>query len=89
MEYTIEWNRKAKKDLKSLDNSIRQQIMRFINKLERAEDPKVFGKQLTGDLTGYWSYRVGDYRIVADIQDDKLIILIVAVDHRRKVYAIS
>ena len=86
MEYTIEWDGESKKNLNSLDNSVRQQVMRFINKLEKTSNPKAFGEALTGNLAGYWKYRVGDYRIVADIQDNKLVILVIAIDHRRKIY---
>ena len=51
-----------------------------------AENPRVKGKALTGDLKGLWRYRVGDYRILADIQDDKIVILILDIGHRSKIY---
>ena len=86
MAYLIEWETEASTNFDLLDNSVKININKYLKKLVSIENPKVFGKQLTGDLTGYWSYRVGNYRIIVDIQDDKLIILIIAIDHRRKVY---
>ena len=54
------------------------------NNLENSENPRLKGKALVGNLKGYWWYRVGEYRIVADIVDNKLIIVLVS--HRREVY---
>ena len=50
------------------------------------ENPRIKGKPLTGDLKGLWRYRVGDYRILAEIQDDKIVILILDIGHRSKIY---
>ena len=50
------------------------------------ENPRIKGKALTSDLKGLWRYRVGDYRILADIQDDKIVILILDIGHRSKIY---
>jgi len=49
-------------------------------------DPRSLGEPLTGDLSGLWRYRVGDYRILAQIEDDRLIILVVHVEHRKNIY---
>jgi mRNA interferase RelE/StbE len=49
-------------------------------------DPRRFGQPLTGDLQGFWRYRVGDYRIVAEIEDNRFVVLVVTVGHRREVY---
>jgi mRNA interferase RelE/StbE len=51
-----------------------------------AEDPRRFGQALTGDAKGLWRYRVGDYRIVAAIEDDRFVVLVVTVGHRREMY---
>lgn len=50
------------------------------------ENPQIKGKALTGDLKGLWRYRVSDYKILADIQDDKIVILILDIGHRSKIY---
>jgi len=55
-------------------------------RIASAEDPRRFGRPLTGDLKGLWRYRVGDYRIVASIEDDRFVVLVVTVGRRREVY---
>ena len=79
MAYKVEIDKKAEKDFDSLDNSIRIKIDNYLKKLANAENPKVYGKQLTGNLAGYWSYRVVNYRIIADIQDDKLVVYVISI----------
>ena len=86
MNYKIEFDPKARKNLKSLDNSVRKQIKKFLDKLEKVENPKAFADRLKGNLVGCWKYRILDYRVVAKIQDDELIILIVSVGHRSTIY---
>ena len=84
--YRIELSKNASKNLKSLDNSVRQRVMKFFEKLEKTENPKSFGEALEENLSGYWKYRVGNYRIVVDIQDDQLVVLIIAIGHRSIIY---
>ena len=87
MRYTVDYTRKAEKQLSKLDAPLQKRINGWIRThLEGCEDPTVYGKPLTASLKGYWSYRVGDYRIIADIQDDKILILITEVGHRREIY---
>ena len=62
-------------------------ILNWIEKnLEGCSNPRLFGKPLSGDRKGQWRYRVGDYRIITLIQDNKLIILVIAIGHRRDIY---
>ena len=85
MAYQIKFSEKAKKDFKKLDNVIQLRITKYLKKV--SETPKAFGKALEDELVGFWSYRVADkYRIVVEIQDDKLIIYIVAVGKRETIY---
>ena len=87
MKYRVDYTRKAEKQLGKLDASVRKRINSWIRtNLDGCEDPTAYGKPLTASLKGYWSYRVGDYRIIADIQDDKILILITEVGHRREIY---
>jgi len=51
-----------------------------------ANDPRCLGKALSGRFSGLWRYRIGDYRLICDIQDKKLCVLVVEIDHRRDVY---
>ena len=70
-----------------LDKTIRNRIMKFTGKMiDSRENPRRSGKPLAGRLSDLWSYRVGDYRIIAKIKDDQFVILAVHVGHRRNVY---
>ncbi len=87
MKYKVEYTDKAIKSLRKLDPSVRKFIRAWIDKnLIDCENPRIHGKGLTANRSGQWRYRVGDYRILADIQDDKLVIIVIEVGHRREVY---
>ncbi len=82
----IELNDRAKKDFAKLDKHIQIQIFKKLKFIENLNNPKDDGKPLAGNLLGLWRYRSGDYRILAQILDDKLIILVVKISHRKNVY---
>jgi mRNA interferase RelE/StbE len=85
--WRVEFDARAAHELRKLDRAAQQLILRYLRvRIATADDPRRFGRALTGDLKGLWRYRVGDYRIVAKIEDDHLIVLIVTVGHRREVY---
>lgn len=87
MTWKIEILSPCKKQLHKLDKPIQKRVLGFLyNRVLPANNPRFFGKALTGKYTGLWSYRVGDYRIIADIQDERLVIVTVGIDHRRQVY---
>lgn len=86
MAYKIEFEAKALADFEKLDNSIKKQIQKYIDKIAVREDPRTLGEPLQANLASYWKYRIGDYRIVAEIQDDIFVVLMLAVIHRREVY---
>jgi len=87
MRYTVEYTSKALKSLKKLDKPVLLMIKSWIEKnLIGTTEPRRHGKGLTSNRSGQWMYRVGDYRIIADIEDEKLIILVVEVEHRSRVY---
>ena len=87
MRYTVEYTSKALKSLKKLDKPVLLMIKSWIEKkLIGTTEPRRHGKGLTSNRSGQWRYRVGDYRIIADIEDEKLIILVVEVEHRSRVY---
>ena len=87
MRYTVEYTSKALKSLKKLDKPVLLMIKSWIEKnLIGTTEPRRHGKGLTSNRSGHWRYRVGDYRIIADIEDEKLIILVVEVEHRSRVY---
>ena len=85
--FSVEYDTKAKKKLEKLDAPVRNRIRAWIERnLVGCENPRRRGKPLEGRLSNYWRYRVGDYRLIADIQDDKIIILTVNVDKRNDIY---
>lgn len=87
MSYHVEFSKRALKDLKKLDKSTAALILGWVRKnLEGCADPRVHGKGLTANRSGEWRYRVGDYRLLAEIQDGKLVILMLTVGHRSEVY---
>ena len=88
MNYSVEYTKLAIKELKKLDKPTRALIFGWIEKnLVGCEDPRRHGKGLTSNRSGQWRYRVGDYRILAEIQDAKITILVLTVGHRRDVYS--
>ncbi|WP_336182266.1 type II toxin-antitoxin system RelE/ParE family toxin [Fusobacterium polymorphum] len=87
MKYNVEYSKTAVNIIKKMDSSTSKLIRTWIEKnLMNTENPRIKGKLLTGDLKGLWRYRVGDYRILAEIQDDKIVILILDIGHRSKIY---
>ena len=87
MTFRVELTDKAKKFLKKLDPTTAMLITRWLRKnLEGCTDPRAHGKGLKGNRSGEWRYRIGDYRVIADIQDDKILILVLEIGHRRDIY---
>lgn len=85
MAWTIEYTDTARRSLRKLDKAMARRIVDYLEKHVAAlEDAHDLGKALTGPLGGRWQYRVGDYRVLADIQGTKLTILVLQVDHRSK-----
>jgi len=73
--------------MKKLDKHVAALIIGWIEKnLENCENPRVHGKGLVENKPGQWRYRIGDYRIICEIQDDKIIILVLDVGRRRSIY---
>ncbi|HOF63489.1 MAG TPA: type II toxin-antitoxin system RelE/ParE family toxin [Dermatophilaceae bacterium] len=89
MAWTIELHPDAAKQLRALartDRSMAKRITVYLAEVERADDPRVRGKGLTGPLTGLWRYRIGDWRVVVDIYDARMVILALDIEHRSRVY---
>lgn len=87
MKYRIVFTDKAKKQLKKLDKYTASLIIGWLEKnVEGSENPRLHGKGLIENRTGQWRYRIGDYRVICEIKDDEIIVLILDVGHRRKVY---
>lgn len=87
MKYSIETTPRFEKEFKKLDKYTQRMIKNWIVKnLDGCNDPRQHGKGLTANRNGQWRYRIGDYRLICEIQDDELIILALTVGHRREVY---
>ena len=87
MIYEISTTEKFDKALKKLDRQTQRIIKAWIEKnLINCENPRTHGKALTSNRSGQWRYRVGDYRILAEIHDNKLVLILVDVGHRRDIY---
>ncbi|MFN8693487.1 MAG: type II toxin-antitoxin system RelE family toxin [Holosporales bacterium] len=87
MAWRIEWDEQALKELRKLGASAARDVIDYLRKrIAVADSPRRFGKALTSDKKGLWRYRVGDYRIVCRIEDEALVVLVVRIGHRSKVY---
>lgn len=87
MKYSVFFTEQAKKQLSKLDKSTARLISSWLMKnLQGCENPRQHGKGLTANRCGQWRYRIGDYRILAEIQEEKIVILILEIGHRREIY---
>lgn len=87
IKYQVKYSERALKELKKMDKYTRQMIYSWIEKnLVGCENPRGHGKALTANRQGQWRYRIGDYRLICQIEDDELIILALSVGHRREIY---
>ena len=85
--YSVEYSKKSVKALAKLDTSTASMILSWVEKnLVGCSDPRTHGKALTGDMSDYWRYRVGSYRLIAKIRDSVITITIVNIGHRREIY---
>jgi len=87
MKYTVIYSSKAEKWLAKANKSLSKMIYAWVDKnLEDTEKPRQRGKALAGELSGLWRYRIGDYRIICEIRDTELVILVIEAGHRSKIY---
>lgn len=87
MNYSVRYEKEAQKNLKKIDKYQAKIIMNWIEKnLVGTDNPRIHGKGLTANKTGFWRYRVGSYRIIAEINDGEITILILTIGHRNDVY---
>jgi mRNA interferase RelE/StbE len=86
MKYRVLYSKGALKQLKKLDKPAARMIVKYMQDIEKLDDPRVRGKQLSGNLAEFWRYKVSDYRILCKIQDNVLVIFVVEVGNRKEVY---
>lgn len=87
MQYKVIFTERAKKQLKKLDKHIAALIIGWLEKnIQNCENPRLHGKGLVENKSGQWRYRIGDYRVICEIQDKEIIVLVLEVGHRRDIY---
>ena len=88
MAWQIEFDPAAVKELAKLDKPVARRIVQFLReRIAALSDPRSLGEALRGDELGsFWKYRLGDYRVVAEIVDRRVVIIVVRIGHRREVY---
>jgi mRNA interferase RelE/StbE len=87
MAWKIEFERAAQKELERLDRPVAQRVMKFLyQRVGKLDDPRRIGERLQGTLSEFWKYRVGDYRLICSLEDDRLVVLVLRIGHRREVY---
>lgn len=88
MAWNVDFLATAKRQLQKIDKSWQQKILDYLeDEIAPLEDPRTRGKSLIGNKRGLWRYRVGNYRIICDIQDKNFVITAITIGHRRDVYA--
>jgi mRNA interferase RelE/StbE len=88
MAYNVELSESAERELSKLDASQAKRILKFLHqRVAKLDDPRSIGEALHGSRLGeFWKYRVGDYRLICKIEDDRLIVLVLRVGHRKEIY---
>ena len=87
MSYSVETTLRFDREFKKLDRFTQRMLKAWIEKhLIDCENPRAYGKPLVVDRKGQWRYRIGDYRMICAIEDDRLVILALSVGHRSSVY---
>lgn len=87
MAWTVNISNVADRQLHKLDRSIQKRILDWLHdRIDSCKNPRHFGEPLKGDLAGLWRYRIGAYRVLCEIQDENIVILVLAIGHRREVY---
>lgn len=87
MKYRLVFSERAKKQLKKLDRHISSLIIGWLEKnIEGSENPRIHGKGLVENKSGQWRYRIGNYRVICEIKDKEVVVLVLEVGHRRDIY---
>ncbi|MBR1846500.1 MAG: type II toxin-antitoxin system RelE/ParE family toxin [Bacilli bacterium] len=87
MAYSLVFSKEADKQVSKLDPGVRRVLLKWLEKnVDGSSDPRAHGKALSANRAGQWRYRIGDYRAICIIEDDRLVVLCITVAHRRAVY---
>lgn len=86
MAWEIKFDKGVERALGKLDKQTAKRIVHKLRQIAQLDNPRQLGKALTGNLSGLWRYRVGDWQIICYLEDAELVVLVIDVDHRRQVY---
>ena len=89
MSYRVETTSRFDREFRKLDRYTQKMVKAWIEKnLINCDDPRIHGKGLTANRSGQWRYRIGDYRMICLIEDDRLVILALSIGHRSNIYTL-
>ena len=89
MGWQIEFDADVEKDFRKIDKQSQRRILEYFrSRVLNSDDPRKLGKALQGNFSGFWRYRIGDYRAICKIEDKKLVILVIAVGQRKNIYRV-
>lgn len=87
MAWSIEFGPDARRELEKFDKSVSDRILKSLReRVAPLDDPRTVGERLHGPLRQYWKYRIGDYRLICSIKEDRLVVIVVRLGHRRDIY---
>lgn len=85
--WSVEFDDRARRELRKLDPQVQKEILRYLReRIAGSPDPRQFGKPLRLNLAGLWRYRVGDYRLICRFEENRFVVFVIKVGHRREVY---
>jgi len=87
LAWSVEISAFAQRQLRKLDKPVAARILDWLaDRIEDCKNPRHFGEPLNGELAGWWRYRIGDFRVICEIQDNRLVVLALSIGHRREIY---
>jgi mRNA interferase RelE/StbE len=84
--WALETSPQFDKAARKLDPQVLRRVKVYLDEVCELDDPRSRGKGLTGDLAGYWRYRIGDYRVLVEVRDEHLVIVAITLGHRSGIY---
>ena len=88
MAWKIDFDPAARRELEKLDKPVSDRILEFLfGRVAKLDDPRSIGERLKGQLREFWKYRVGHYRLICTLKDERLVVIVLRVGHRRDIYS--
>ena len=84
--WALETSAQFDKAARKLDRQVLRRVKVYLDEVCELDDPRSRGKGLTGELAGYWRYRIGEYRVLVEIRDERLVIVAITLGHRSDIY---